>query len=219
MGLSSVPEYVIKKGKLRRHRYGKKSGNKKYYLASQLKKKCKKRHFQRKHDGFLRSQKFRFRLIEHHRDEEVCQDGMLMRMKMTLTIRHNKNTSTQEQWIVHNLRQSTITDGVCEDNTSHDPFARCKVCNNLAADEIDEHRIQSDYKKCNIQRENCTFDIAYACWKPTTPVRMWQPRRRAPSTQSTWTAQFPVCSVSLVLVVMTAHNIVAQVSLVRVISW
>ena len=95
---------------------------------------------------------------------------MLMRMKMTLTIKHNKNTSTQEQWIVHSLRQSTKTDGVCEDNTSYDPFARCKVCNNLATDEIDEHGIQSDYKKCNIQRENSTFGIAYACWKLTTHV-------------------------------------------------
>ena len=120
------PWVCHQKGKLHRHRYGKKSGNKKYYLASQLMKKCKKRQFQRKHDGFLRSQKFRIRLIEHHRDEEVCQDGMLMRMKMTLTIRHNKNTSTQEQWIVHSLRQSTVTDGVCDDNTSYDPFARCK---------------------------------------------------------------------------------------------
>ena len=37
------PWVCHQKGKLHRHRYGKKSGNKKYYLASQLMKKCKKK--------------------------------------------------------------------------------------------------------------------------------------------------------------------------------
>ena len=33
-------------------------------------------------------------------------------------------------------------------------FRDAKVCNNLATDEIDDHRIQSDYNKnCNIQKE------------------------------------------------------------------
>ena len=33
-------------------------------------------------------------------------------------------------------------------------FRDVKVCNNLATDEIDDHRIQSDYKMiCNIQNE------------------------------------------------------------------
>ena len=33
-------------------------------------------------------------------------------------------------------------------------FRDVKVCNNLATDEIDDHRIQSDYNmNCNIQKE------------------------------------------------------------------
>ena len=45
MDLHSVPEYVIKKGRAHGHIYGKKPGDKEHYLANQVKKKCKKRHF------------------------------------------------------------------------------------------------------------------------------------------------------------------------------
>ena len=38
MDLLSVPEYVIKKGRPHGHRYGKKSGDKEYFTANQLKK-------------------------------------------------------------------------------------------------------------------------------------------------------------------------------------
>ena len=43
MVLLSLPECVIKKGRPHGHRYGKKPGDKEYYLANQLKKKCKKK--------------------------------------------------------------------------------------------------------------------------------------------------------------------------------
>ena len=46
MDLLSLPEYVIKKGRPHGHRYGKKPGDKEYYLANQLKKKRKKKKFQ-----------------------------------------------------------------------------------------------------------------------------------------------------------------------------
>ena len=49
-----------------------KSWETEFYLAKQLKKKCKKRQFQGIHDRFLQDQEFRIRMIEHHRDEEVC---------------------------------------------------------------------------------------------------------------------------------------------------
>ena len=42
MDLLSLPEFVIKKGRPHGHRYGKKPGDKEYYTAKQLKKKCKK---------------------------------------------------------------------------------------------------------------------------------------------------------------------------------
>ena len=69
----SVPEYVIKKGRPHGHRKGEKPGDIEYFLANQLKKKCKKRDFQGIHDRILRDQEFRNRMIENHRDEEVCR--------------------------------------------------------------------------------------------------------------------------------------------------
>ena len=46
MDLLSVPEYVIEKERPHGHRYGKKPGDREYYTANHLKKKCKKRDFQ-----------------------------------------------------------------------------------------------------------------------------------------------------------------------------
>ena len=47
MDLLSVPEYVIEKGRPHGHRYGEKPGDKEYFTAHQLKKKCKKEKFPR----------------------------------------------------------------------------------------------------------------------------------------------------------------------------
>ena len=66
MDLLSVPEDVIKEGRAHGHKYGTKPGDEEYYLANQLKKKCKKRQFQGIHDRFLRDHEFRIRMIEHH---------------------------------------------------------------------------------------------------------------------------------------------------------
>ena len=54
MELLSIPDYYIKKGRPHGHRYGKKPGDKEFYIAHQLKKKCKKKYFQGIHDGFVR---------------------------------------------------------------------------------------------------------------------------------------------------------------------
>ena len=66
-------KYVIKKGRPHGHRYGKKPGDKEYYTANQLKKKCKKKDFQGIHDRFTRDQEFRNRMTENHRDEDLCR--------------------------------------------------------------------------------------------------------------------------------------------------
>ena len=42
MDLLSIPNYYIKKGRPHGHRCGKKSGDREYYIANSLKKKCKK---------------------------------------------------------------------------------------------------------------------------------------------------------------------------------
>ena len=73
MDLLSVPEYVIKKGRPHGHRYGKKPGDKEYYIANQLKKRCKKMYFQGIHDRFIRDQEFCNRMIENGRDEDVSR--------------------------------------------------------------------------------------------------------------------------------------------------
>ena len=73
MDLLSIPEYVIKKGRLHGHRYGKKPGDRDYSSANQLKKKCKKKFFQGILDRFIRDETFRNRMIENGRDEDVCR--------------------------------------------------------------------------------------------------------------------------------------------------
>ena len=73
MDLLSIPEYVIKKGGPHGHRYGKKPGDREYFSANQLKKKCKKKFFQGIHDRFIRDETFRYRMIENGRDEDVCR--------------------------------------------------------------------------------------------------------------------------------------------------
>ena len=73
LDLLSVPEYVIKKGRPHGHRYGKKPGDKEYFTTNQLKKRCKTKYFQGIHDRFIRDPEFRSRMIENHRDEELCR--------------------------------------------------------------------------------------------------------------------------------------------------
>ena len=63
----------IKKRRPHGHRYGKKPGDKEYYIANQLKKKCKKKFFQGIHDRFIRGEKFRNQMIESGRNEDLCR--------------------------------------------------------------------------------------------------------------------------------------------------
>ena len=49
------------------------SGNKEYYLATSLKKRCIKEDYKGIHDRFLRDHIFRGRMIENSQDEEVCR--------------------------------------------------------------------------------------------------------------------------------------------------
>ena len=51
----------------------KKPGDREYFTANPLKKRCKKKYFQGIHDRFIRDPEFRIRIIENHRDEELCR--------------------------------------------------------------------------------------------------------------------------------------------------
>ena len=110
MDLLSVPEYVIKKGRPHRHRYGKKPGDKEYHTANQLKKRCKKKYFQGIHDRFIRDPEFRNRMIENHRDEELCR-----RWDALADEDHTHHLTAQEysfyesNWWLHSNKQGSNT--------------------------------------------------------------------------------------------------------------
>ena len=89
--LLSLPEYVLKKGRPHGHRYGKKPGDKEYFTANQLKKRCKKKYFQGVHDRFIRDPEFSSRMIENHRDEELCR-----RWDVLADEDHTHHLTTQE---------------------------------------------------------------------------------------------------------------------------
>ena len=82
MDLLSIPDYVIKKGRLHGHRYGQKPGDKEYYIDNQLKKKRKK-FFQGIHDRFVRDEQFRSRMSENGRNEDACRQMDALAPQMT----------------------------------------------------------------------------------------------------------------------------------------
>ena len=89
---------------------GKSQETEEYYLANQLKKKCQKREFRGIHDRFLHDQTFRIRLIENHRDEDLCRRWDALADEdhtHHLTVReyfHYKN-----KWWLHSNEQGTNT--------------------------------------------------------------------------------------------------------------
>ena len=61
----SIPNYVIKKGRLHGQRYGKTPEKKEYHQAHNLKKRCIKKHFNGIHGRFLKDPEFRASQLEH----------------------------------------------------------------------------------------------------------------------------------------------------------
>ena len=72
MDLLSIPNHYIKKGRPHGRRYGKKPGDREYYIANSLKKKCRK-YYLGIHDRFIRDAKFRKNMIDNGRTEEICR--------------------------------------------------------------------------------------------------------------------------------------------------
>ena len=56
------------------HRHGQKPGDREYYIANSLKKKCKKKNYLGIHDRFIRDEKFRKNIFDAGRDEEMCRE-------------------------------------------------------------------------------------------------------------------------------------------------
>ena len=88
----------------------KKPENKEYFTANQLKKKCKKRDFQGIHDRFIRDPEFRIRMIENHRDEDLCR-----RWDALADEDHTHHLTIQEyslnksKWWLHSNKQGSNT--------------------------------------------------------------------------------------------------------------
>ena len=74
LDLFSIPNYYIRKGRPHGHRYGKNEGDHEYFIANQLKKKCKKRESLSIHDRFIRDARFRKTTVEMGRTEEVIRE-------------------------------------------------------------------------------------------------------------------------------------------------
>ena len=76
LDLFSIPNFYVRKGRPHGHRYGKTEGDHEYFIANQLKKKCKKREFLSIHDRFIRDTWFRKTMLELSRTEKVIsRDG------------------------------------------------------------------------------------------------------------------------------------------------
>ena len=109
MDLLSVAENVIKKGKTSRTSIWEKA-KRQIILSGELKKKCKKKQFQGIHGPFLQGQEFRIRMIENHRDEEVCR-----RWDALADEDHTHHLTAQEyfyyknEWWLHSNKQSSNT--------------------------------------------------------------------------------------------------------------
>ena len=111
-------------------------------------------------------------------------------------------------------------------------FRGAKVCNDWLQMKIGDHRIQSDYKyrkwtTKSRRKELYTGYCLCVLKSSTTPMTTWPPRPTAPYTQRTWTSTPELMHAwshahSPVVRFWSswfAHHIVAQVSIVRVISW
>ena len=110
MDLLSVREYVIKKVRPHGHRYGKKPGDKEYFTANHLKKRCKKKYFQGIHDRFIRDPEFRNRMIENHREEELCRRwDALADEDHTHHLTAQEDSFYKSKWWLHSNKQGSDT--------------------------------------------------------------------------------------------------------------
>ena len=74
-------------------------------------------------------------------------------IKKTLKqLRKNEEEANEARTLLDDMQRNV--DEAVKTTPQMTRFRDAKVCNNLATDEIDDHRIQSDYNKnCNIQKE------------------------------------------------------------------
>ena len=81
----------------------KKPGDREYHTANQLKKRCRKKCFQGIHDRFIPDPEFRNRMIENHRDEELCR-----RWDALADEDHTHHLTTQEYSLYNKQGSNTM---------------------------------------------------------------------------------------------------------------
>ena len=113
--------------------------------------------------------------------------------------------------IVYSWRRSTVTDGVCTDNTSNDPFSRCTSVQEFGyrwnwrsqnTVWLQVHNWTTKFKR----KELCTWYCVCVVKPSTTPMTTWQPRSRHFPHKAHETLH---CLFSLVLLA-SAHSWVAH---------
>ena len=82
--------------------------------------------------------------------------------------------------------------GGCKDNTSNDPFSRCKSVQKLATEKNwrSQNTVWLQVQKWTTnsrRKEICTWYYVCVVKPSTIPMTTWPPRPRTPSTQRTWT--------------------------------
>ena len=103
------PTTSQRKGRPHGHRYGKKPGDREYYIANQLKKKCKKRCFLGIPDRCIRDEQFRSRMIQNDRLEDLCRQ-----MDDLVDEDHTHHLTAQEylryknKWWLHSNKLPTL---------------------------------------------------------------------------------------------------------------
>ena len=73
MDFLSIPVYFLQKGRPHGHRYGKKPGDKEYYIAPSAQEEVQKEVLPGYHHRFVRDDKFRRNMIEIGRTEDLCR--------------------------------------------------------------------------------------------------------------------------------------------------
>ena len=83
LDLLSIPNYVIKKGRLHGHRHGKTEAQRKHFIDHNLRKRCIKKNFEGIHDRFQKDFTFRDSQLRNDLAEEVRTRWTRMRRKIS----------------------------------------------------------------------------------------------------------------------------------------
>ena len=107
LDLLSIPDFVIKNGRLHGHRY-RKTPQKEYHQAHNLKRRCIKKHVQGIHDRFLKDPEFRASQLEHDGDEVCIKMDDLADKDSSLYMKESEYFRYKQNWWI-SLKKSGNT--------------------------------------------------------------------------------------------------------------